>query len=61
MKKLSKGLYARVYSEWNGRYVTRIWTNKDKIVYQNDGLELDKEGRFKLLQLKCQGYDMGVE
>lgn len=61
MKKLSGNLFANVYVEYRGCYVTRIWTNKKGLVYQNRGLELDLEGKEKLLQLKCQGYEIQNE
>lgn len=56
MKKLSGNKYARVYTNYIGRYTTRIFASDLGDVHQNDGLELDEEGRLKLLQLKHRGY-----
>lgn len=57
-KKLTGFKCGFVYTEYIGRYVTRIWTNTDKVVYQNDGTELDWEGIKLLLKLKHEGYDI---
>ena len=56
MKKLSGNKYAEVYTNYIGRYTTRIFTSDSGDVYQNDGFELDEEGKLKLLQLKHKGY-----
>ena len=31
---LSGGLYMSIYTVYIGRYVTKIWTNVSKVVYQ---------------------------
>lgn len=56
MKKLSGKKYMEVYVTYIGRYVTKIFISGLGDVYQNDGTELDLEGKMKLLQLKSQGY-----
>nr|DAP72520.1 MAG TPA: hypothetical protein [Caudoviricetes sp.] len=56
MKKLSGKKYMEVYTTYIGRYVTKIFVSDKGDVYQNDGNELDLEGKMKLLQLKSQGY-----
>ena len=56
MKKLSGEKYMEVYTTYIGRYVSKIYVSDLGDVYQNDGTELDLEGKMKLLQLKSQGY-----
>ena len=56
MKKLTDKKYMEVYVTYIGRYVTKIFVSDKGDVYQNDGNELDLEGKMKLLQLKSQGY-----
>lgn len=56
MKKLTGKKYMEVYVTYIGRYVTKIFISGLGDVYQNDGTELDLEGKMKLLQLKSQGY-----
>lgn len=59
--KLSGGLYMMIYTEHIGRYVTKIWTNIDRVVYQCDGCELDEEGKAMALKLKFDGYQLADE
>lgn len=56
MKKLTGEKYMEVYVTYIGRYVTKIFASDSGDVHQNDGTELDLEGKMKLLQLKSQGY-----
>lgn len=56
MKKLSGEKYMEVYTSYIGRYVTKIFAYGLGDIHQNDGTELDFEGKLKLLQLKSQGY-----
>lgn len=56
MKKLTGKKYMEVYVAYIGRYVTKIFVSDKGDVYQNEGNELDLEGKMKLLQLKSQGY-----
>lgn len=56
MKKLTGKKYMEVYVTYIGRYVTKIFVSDKGDVYQNEGNELDLEGKMKLLQLKSQGY-----
>lgn len=56
MKKTIKEKYATVYTNYIGRYTTRIFVPGLGDIHQNDGVELDEEGKLKLLQLKYKGY-----
>ena len=56
MKKLLEEKYAKVYTNYIGRYTTRIFVSDLGDIHQNDGVELDEEGKLKLLQLKFKGY-----
>ena len=59
--KLSGGLYMSIYTTYIGRYVTKIWTNIDRVVYQCDGCELDEEGKAIDQKLKCKEYEQDDE
>lgn len=59
--KLSGGLYMSIYTVYIGRYVTKIWTNINRVVYQCDGCELDEEGKVMALKLKYDGYELADE
>lgn len=58
MKKLTGKKIASVYTCYNGEYITCIFLSDKGEIYGSKGLELDLEGKLKLLQLKYQGYSI---
>ncbi len=55
----------KVYTTNNGKNITKIYACGSKHsygdIYQNDGLELDEEGKKLLLALKCRGYEISYD
>lgn len=49
---------AVVFTNYIGRYTTRIYIPELGDIYSCDGTELDMEGRIYLLHLKFRGYEI---
>lgn len=47
-----------VFTDYIGRYVTKIYISNQGDVYQCDGTELDLEGKKLLLALKSKGCEI---